>query len=242
MNEKKAICLQCRKEYYKKYVNQKYCTQRCFYNSRIGKPHPNRGKKIHTEKWKKILSEKIKGDNNPMRNITAEKEKIRVQKMSQTLKKLYQDMNNHPRGMLGKHRTEKFKKHMSKIMKEKMKNGELYSFSEYNSDPKRFRDSSIEKIMREKLMERQITYKKHVRILGTPDILVNDNLAVFVDGCYWHGCLSCCPNSPHINNKHDPEVTKGLEKQGYKVLRFWGHEIRTDPDGCANRVEEVMNS
>jgi len=202
----------------------------------------HKGQKVHSEEHKKNLSERLK-KNNPMWSLSEEQERQRVIKMKATKKENYlSGKTPNPRGMLGKHRTEEFKKHMSKIMKEKQRRGELYSWIDYNSDPERFKDSSIEIILQEQLTKRAIKYRTHVRILGIPDIVINDTVVVFADGCYWHGCVDCYPHSWFINNKHDPEVTEGLKELGYKVLRFWGHEIRADPEGCVDQIMEVMNS
>lgn len=65
-------------------------------------------------------------------------------------------------------------------------------------------------------------------------------VAVFVDGCFWH----CCPlhgTQPGSNRSYwtdklgrnverDARVTAGLRIAGWKVLRFWEHEIVNDLD------------
>jgi DNA mismatch endonuclease (patch repair protein) len=38
------------------------------------------------------------------------------------------------------------------------------------------------------------------------------------------------------NMERDVEQTQRLEAAGWTVLRFWGHEIDRDPEGCAQRV------
>ena len=60
-------------------------------------------------------------------------------------------------------------------------------------------------------------------------------VAVFVDGCFWHGCPihSHLPKSnkeywlPKLkkNVERDKENTKKLQEDGWKVLRFWEHEL-----------------
>ena len=60
-------------------------------------------------------------------------------------------------------------------------------------------------------------------------------LAVFIDGCYWHGCpehgaraggLNAAYWGPKIarNRERDLEHTALLESAGWRVLRFWEHE------------------
>lgn len=67
-----------------------------------------------------------------------------------------------------------------------------------------------------------------------PDIaFTRIKLAVFVDGCFWH----CCPEHGHFpnnnreywidkltgNQNRDINDTKGLELEGWAVLRIWEH-------------------
>lgn len=59
-------------------------------------------------------------------------------------------------------------------------------------------------------------------------------LAVFVDGCFWHGCLEHArPSrsnldfwSPKIerNRARDQETQQHLEHAGWTVVRVWEHE------------------
>jgi DNA mismatch endonuclease (patch repair protein) len=60
-------------------------------------------------------------------------------------------------------------------------------------------------------------------------------LAVFVDGCFWHGCPEhfTRPKSRQKfwdakiarNQARDAEVTQALRKNGWRVLRLWEHEL-----------------
>jgi DNA mismatch endonuclease (patch repair protein) len=60
-------------------------------------------------------------------------------------------------------------------------------------------------------------------------------VAVFVDGCFWHGCPIHLrlPKSheaywhPKLkrNIERDQETTKRLKSDGWKILRFWEHEL-----------------
>jgi DNA mismatch endonuclease (patch repair protein) len=80
-----------------------------------------------------------------------------------------------------------------------------------------------------------------------PDFLfVAAGVAVFVDGCFWHGCPACAKRpatnraywDPKIerNRRRDQEQDGALRAAGWAVLRFWGHEIEADPSGCADQV------
>jgi len=60
-------------------------------------------------------------------------------------------------------------------------------------------------------------------------------IAVFVDGCFWHGCLKHghLPKSnkkywlPKIakNIKRDKKINQKLKGENWKVIRIWEHEL-----------------
>ena len=74
--------------------------------------------------------------------------------------------------------------------------------------------------------------KKHFTIIGQPDIYIEPRICVFCDGDYWH-------NYPK-GNKRDKIVNIKLKKQGYKVLRFWEHEIKNSVYECVKIIESVI--
>jgi DNA mismatch endonuclease (patch repair protein) len=70
-----------------------------------------------------------------------------------------------------------------------------------------------------------------------PDfVFVSVKLAVFIDGCFWHGCPRHCTyptgnqefwqNKLENNRKRDRYTTRMLRRKGWKVLRVWEHELR----------------
>jgi DNA mismatch endonuclease (patch repair protein) len=69
-----------------------------------------------------------------------------------------------------------------------------------------------------------------------PDFVFRpEKLAVFVDGCFWHGCPQHFrrPQSRQKfwdakiarNQARDAAVTKALRRKGWRVLRLWEHEL-----------------
>ncbi len=68
-------------------------------------------------------------------------------------------------------------------------------------------------------------------------------VAVFIDGCYWHGCpehyVPPKTNSGYWSDKvarniaRDRDTDEHLQRAGWTVLRFWEHEPSTD---CAARI------
>ena len=71
-------------------------------------------------------------------------------------------------------------------------------------------------------------------------------VAVFVDGCFWHGCPehfrapATNPDywGPKIagNRARDADTTARLEAEGWLVLRFWEHEDMAEAAGAVARA------
>lgn len=63
------------------------------------------------------------------------------------------------------------------------------------------------------------------------------HVAVFVDGCFWHGCpqhgswpkqnAEFWRNKIERNMARDEDTNRRLIKAGWKVFRFWEHEDMT---------------
>ena len=63
-------------------------------------------------------------------------------------------------------------------------------------------------------------------------------MAVFVDGCFWHGCPRCYrlpeDNRPYwkkklVNNRRrDRRNSRELQGRGWKVLRIWEHRLESE--------------
>jgi DNA mismatch endonuclease (patch repair protein) len=79
-------------------------------------------------------------------------------------------------------------------------------------------------------------WQRNQSVFGKPDFVFRKfKLAVFVDGCFWHGCPKCY-RRPASNRKYwdgkivqnksrDKLVNHQLQKLGWRVLRIWGHEL-----------------
>lgn len=86
------------------------------------------------------------------------------------------------------------------------------------------------------LREARITgWRRHLPIPGRPDFAFpKERLALFVDGCFWHGCPLCARRAPrnnasfwsdkiNANKRRDRHVNRELRAQGWRVLRVWEH-------------------
>ncbi|KAA9345726.1 very short patch repair endonuclease [Adhaeribacter soli] len=96
----------------------------------------------------------------------------------------------------------------------------------------------------------RINYSK---LPGKPDIASKKyKIAIFVDGEFWHGYNwqkekeSIKANSgywiPKIqrNMQRDQENNEKLKLLGYKVFRFWEHEIRMNLNGCIIQIVDFI--
>ncbi len=77
--------------------------------------------------------------------------------------------------------------------------------------------------------------QKHPKSVRPDFIFRAQKLAIFVDGCFWHGCPEHF-RRPQTRQKfwdakitrnqaRDAAVTKALRKVGWRVLRLWEHEL-----------------
>ena len=82
-------------------------------------------------------------------------------------------------------------------------------------------------------------WRRHWRLVGQPDfVFPKRKVAIFVDGCFWHGCPKHGrkPDSnqsywlPKLerNQARDRRVTRVLRNFGWKVLRIWHHDLRNE--------------
>jgi len=101
------------------------------------------------------------------------------------------------------------------------------------------------------LIEKGLKYERHSKDLpGKPDFVFRAvQLAVFVDGDYWHGFrfpLWRHKLSPFWQEKigknrlRDRRNFAKLRRQGWKVIRLWEHQIETNVQACADRVQSMV--
>ena len=118
----------------------------------------------------------------------------------------------------------------------------------------RNKDSGIELMLRKELWNRGVRYRKNVKdVFGHPDLAFKGKkVAVFCDSEFWHG-YDWEKNREAIqtrrdfwipkierNMQRDREVNEMLEKAGWKVIRFWGKEIKKNVGQCADIVIKAL--
>lgn len=118
------------------------------------------------------------------------------------------------------------------------------------------KDTQIEMILRKALWEKGYRYRKHYSCLpGKPDIvLIKYKIAIFCDGEFFHGKdwenlqlrLEKSNNKEFWiskisrNRERDDEINKRLLFMGWKVLRFWGNDIKKNTEECIKVIEETV--
>lgn len=102
------------------------------------------------------------------------------------------------------------------------------------------------------LRDQRITgWRRGVRLFGSPDfVFYKQRVAIFVDGCFWHGCLRCrhtpLTNASYWlaknerNRKRDRLVTRALLRKGWRVVRIWEHRLR-QPSALVNSLSKLLS-
>ncbi|RKH90182.1 very short patch repair endonuclease [Corallococcus sp. AB045] len=111
-----------------------------------------------------------------------------------------------------------------------------------------------ELVLRRALWHRGLRYRLHVRTpVGRPDIVLQGaRVAVFIDGCFWHGCPDhyVRPRTKDEfwsrklteNVERDALQTQELGRLGWRVCRLWEHQVWENLENSADRVEEAVSA
>lgn len=118
----------------------------------------------------------------------------------------------------------------------------------------RQQNTSAEAALRRELYACGLRYRVQVPVLAKPrrvaDVAFSGlRVAVFVDGCFWHGCPvhATWPKANAdfwrskilANKERDRDTDQRLREDGWVVVRAWAHE---DPSAVASRVVSVVRS
>lgn len=96
-------------------------------------------------------------------------------------------------------------------------------------------------------------WRRRAPLPGKPDFIFRvEKVAIFVDGCFWHGC----PRHGHVptsrieywapklarNAQRDRAVTRTLRASGWRVLRIWECALARSCAGrTAARIARVLH-
>lgn len=117
------------------------------------------------------------------------------------------------------------------------------------------RNKSTEERFRSALIEAGIDgWETQPDMKYKPDFIFREQrIAIFLDGCFWHGCPTCPNKKPAANRdywtakvarnqKRDREASEYLSREGWDVLRFWEHDIRKDLSASVAIVGNMLSS
>jgi DNA mismatch endonuclease (patch repair protein) len=116
----------------------------------------------------------------------------------------------------------------------------------------RSRDTRPELAVRSAVHRRGLRYRVSARPLpnirrSADLVFAKARVAIFVDGCYWHGCpehyVPSLSNQEYWNEKisrnraRDADTDARLLAQGWLPVRIWAHE---DPEQSADLIARVV--
>lgn len=97
-------------------------------------------------------------------------------------------------------------------------------------------------------------WRRHARLLGSPDFTWRkERVALFIDGCFWHG-HDCGRNlTPRTNASfwqekirgnaaRDRAVSRELRRQGWSVIRVWECQLKKAPERTVHRLRRALQS
>ena len=116
----------------------------------------------------------------------------------------------------------------------------------------RQKNTSAESALRRELHARGLRYRIHVPVITKPrrvaDVAFRGlRVAVFVDGCFWHGCPKHATwpkqnaefwrSKIQANMARDLDTDARLRAEGWEVVRAWAHE---QPERVASKVTAIV--
>ena len=116
----------------------------------------------------------------------------------------------------------------------------------------RGKDTSPERLLRSALWTAGLRFRLQAKTPhGRPDVVFpKARVAVFIDGCFWHGCPEHYVR-PRTRNEfwsakllgnvdRDRRQTLQLEAEGWRVCRFWEHQIFEDLPEVVGTVRRAL--
>jgi len=115
--------------------------------------------------------------------------------------------------------------------------------------------SKIEIALAKALWSRGYRYRKHNKsVFGKPDFTFKSKkIAIFVDSEFWHGKDWQLRKHDHKSNQdfwlkkiernieRDKEVNEQLASEGWKVIRFWGKDIKSNLVSCVDKIATLLD-
>ena len=95
-------------------------------------------------------------------------------------------------------------------------------------------------------------WRRHGKLPGKPDFVFHKaKLAIFLDGCFWHGCPVHfkAPRTRRFywvskiskNKSRDRKNNKQLRSMGWKVLHIWEHDLNKNKiHGALAKIQKML--
>ena len=114
--------------------------------------------------------------------------------------------------------------------------------------------SKIEQKLGKAMWKSGLRYRKqYSKLPGRPDfVLIRYKIAIFCDSHFWHGYNWEKRKHEHKSNKkfwykkietnmeRDREVNREFKRCGWRVIRFWEHEIKGNVERCVQKVQKAI--
>tara|TARA_Y100000780_G_C13595393_1_gene382399 strand:+ start:126 stop:527 length:402 start_codon:yes stop_codon:yes gene_type:complete len=113
----------------------------------------------------------------------------------------------------------------------------------------RSKNTGIERTMCSLFRKHGLHYRRHPKIFGSPDFIVEKSVLVFCDGDFWHGykyynkkkmTKKFWREKIEGNIKRDKMTNRLLRSGGYSVLRLWEHDINGNPEKCIRKIRRGL--
>lgn len=108
--------------------------------------------------------------------------------------------------------------------------------------------SAAERSFRSALHSEGLRFRLHRRVEGiaVDIVLPGPRVAIFIDGCFWHGCPehATYPKTnqgywlPKLmeNRERDQRQTQRIEDAGWRVFRVWEHDCLPPAGGIVKKI------
>lgn len=98
--------------------------------------------------------------------------------------------------------------------------------------------------------DNQPSTKNHQLTVRPDFVFPKSRMAVFVDGCFWHGCprhgtkptgnAAFWRRKFSHNKKRDALVTRTLRRANWQVIRIWECALKKRPLTCLRRIQRAL--
>lgn len=112
-------------------------------------------------------------------------------------------------------------------------------------------DSSPEILLRQALRRAKVRFRTYTKLPGTPDIVLESpRLAVFVHGCFWHGCphhyrpprsnVGYWSSKLERNKARDKAIARKVRAMGWHTTVAWECQLKEDRERVVTRILQML--